>query len=232
MIFIILLLSTIFTGCSDNQKIDINLNRTQKDFIDKIYTERYLDEGPFRLDYHLRTILRSDNVVSLFGNIFVYNHLPHGWTKYEGKTFVKKDGVFKKITLEDLFPEKNQKEFLRNYCEAFYKSKPNDCCYFQGPNPLCDYFDQQFINTFVVDHESLILIFQPYTVGGLADEPFFVKIPFGELRGKWQPGNLLERQLPITKNFISSWNEENQIYDIRADHSIVMADYRSNGCGL
>ena len=72
----------------------------------------------------------------------------------------------------------------------------------------------------MVDHEFLILVFQPYTVGGCADVPFTVKIPFTKLIGKWQAGNPLEKQLPITKNFLSSWDKDNWISDVQEDHSI------------
>lgn len=56
--------------------------------------------------------------------------------------------------------------------------------------------------------------------GGFADRPFIVKIPFTELIGKWQVGNPLEKQLPFTKNFLSSWDKDNWISDIQEDHSI------------
>ena len=73
-----------------------------------------------------------------------------------------------------------------------------------------DRLDQELIKVFVVDHESLILVFQPYALGGFADGPFTVKIPFTELIGKWQTGNPLEKQLPIN-NFLSSWDKDNWI---------------------
>lgn len=77
------------------------------------------------------------------------------------------------------------------------------------------------IKLFAVDHESLIIIFQPYVVGGCADGPFFVKIPFTELVGKWQVGNPIEKHLPFTKNFLSSWEKGNWISDVQDDHSIA-----------
>lgn len=73
----------------------------------------------------------------------------------------------------------------------------------------------------MVDDKYLIVIFQPYIVGSGADDPFIVKIPFTELIGKWQTENPLERQLPINKNFISSWEKDNWIYDVQDDHSVA-----------
>lgn len=205
----------IFMGYSDCTNLHLFLWNLG---ITNILTESILDEGPFQMNYHLRAILFADNVVSLMGDIFVYDHLPHGWIRYEGKTYVKTNGSFKEITLNDLFPQPSQKEFLRSYCKTFLKQN-GDCNYFQSPDPLRDHLDQGLIKVFVVDHESLILVFQPYAVGGFADGPFTVKIPFITLIGKWQAGNPLEKHLPITKNFLSSWDSENWISDVHEDQS-------------
>ena len=109
-----LFLLLIFTACSsDSNKSFDNIEEIKKDFITTILNESVLDEGPFQMNYHLRAILFSDNVVSLMGNVFVFAHLPHGWKQYEGKTYAKMNGSFKEITLNDLFPKQSQKEFLR-----------------------------------------------------------------------------------------------------------------------
>ena len=221
MKLIYLFLPFIFSACSsDSNKGFDNLEEIKKDFITHILTESTLDEGPFQMNYHLRAILFADNVVSLMGNIFVYDHPPHGWIRYEGKTYVKTNGSFKEVTLNDLFPQPSQKEFLRSYCETFLKQN-RDCNYFQPPDPLRDHLDQGLIKVFVVDHESLILVFQPYAVGGFADGPFTVKIPFTTLIGKWQAGNPLEKHLPITKNFLSSWDKDSWAGDKQENRSIA-----------
>lgn len=221
MNLIYLFLLFILTACSsDSNKGFDNLEEIKKDFITTILTDSVLEEGPFQMNYHLRTVLFSDNVVSLMGDVFVFAHLPHGWIRYEGKTYIKTNGSFKELAIDDLFPDASQKEFLRSYCENFLKHN-GDFNYFQGADPLREHLDQELIKVFVVDHESLILIFQPYAVGGFADGPFIVKIPFTELIGKWQANNPLEKYLPITSNFLSSWDSENWISDVQEDHSIA-----------
>lgn len=223
-----LFLLLISTACSSgsNKRLK-NLEEIKKEFISTILTESVLDEGPFQMNYHLRAILFSDNVVSLMGDVFVFAHLPHGWTRYEGKTYVKTNGTFKEIGSNDLFPLHSQKEFLRSYCEKFFKNS-DDGSYFRGTNPLCDHLDQELIKTFVVDHESLILIFQPYSVDGLSDGPFTIKIPFTKLIGKWQEGNPLEKYLPITQNFLSSWDTDYWISDVQEDHSMAYQKKTAN----
>lgn len=217
----LLLLLTLMSCSSKAEKEFNNLEEIKQDFINTLLSESYLDEGPFHINYNLRSVLFSDNLVSLFGEVFVYAHLPHGWTRYETRNFVKQNGAFKEVTLKDLFPLISQQEFLRSYCEDFFKHRCNNCSYFQGHEPLLDHLDWELIKLFAVDHESLIIIFQPYVVGGCADGPFFVKIPFTELVGKWQVGNPIEKHLPITKNFLSSWEEGNWISDVQDDHSIA-----------
>lgn len=64
------LLLLIFTACSsDSSKRFDNLEEIKRDFINNILTESTLDEGPFQMNYHLRAILFSDNVVSLMGEV-------------------------------------------------------------------------------------------------------------------------------------------------------------------
>src|ERR1700731_4187463 len=143
MRLIYLFLLFMLTACSsDSNKAFENIEDIKKDFISTILTESVLDEGPFQMNYHLRAILFSDNVVSLMGDVFVYNHLPHGWVQYEGKTYMKTNGSFKDIKLDELFPQASQKEFLRSYCENFLK-KGNNGNYFQGTDPLRDHLDQE-----------------------------------------------------------------------------------------
>jgi hypothetical protein len=217
-----LILLFAFVGCSsESEKESDNIQKIKKDFINSILGESLVDEGPFHMNYHLRSVLFSDDVVSFFGKTLVQAHMPHGWVRYETKTLVKENGAFKEIVLSDLFPQASQQELLRSYCEDFFKHRCNNCSYFQGAEPIRKYLELEMMKLFVVDHESLIIIFQPYEVGGFADGPFYVKIPFTELVGKWQVGNPLEKHLPITKNFLSSWEENEWISDVQDDHSIV-----------
>lgn len=135
----------ICTACSSNADRGFkNLEEIKKDFINTILTESAIDEGPFQMKYHLRSVLFSDNVISLIGDVFVFAHLPHGWIKYEGKTFIKTNESFKEIMLSDLFLQASQKEFLRNYCENILKNNAG-CNYFQGADPLCDHLDQELV---------------------------------------------------------------------------------------
>ena len=77
-----------FSGCSDQDASFLdNLSALKREFIDEVL-EGSMDECPFHLDYKLRTVFYSEQVVSLFGELHHYTHLPHGWTKYGGAHFL------------------------------------------------------------------------------------------------------------------------------------------------
>ncbi len=209
MRFIFLFL--FLTSCIKNdhkEKLD-DLNSIKKDFISSVLQEN-VDESPFHMNYSFRTVFFSQDLVSFLGEILVYDHLPHGWSRFEGKTLYRIHGKFQEITLDDLFETPEQKEFLRSYCENNLKYKNEQGTYFSGKEPLMTKLDQNCLRTFVVDRCFLIIIFQPYQVGGCGDGPFVVKIPYDELKNQWNPKNplinLLTRVL-ASKEHSSSWNE-------------------------
>lgn len=201
----------ILAGCQseDHKNSMDDLNSIKKEFLNEIVSEEVI-ESPFHIIYKLKTVFFSREVVSLFGEISVYNHLPHGWRTYEGKTLCKINGQFQQVTLKDLFVTENQKEFLRSYCEDNLKFKNEQPTFFSGDNPLFTHLDLKNIHTFVVDHQSLIIIFQPYYVGGCGDGPFIVKIPYENLKGRWNSAHplipILNRTIK-SKSFTSSWEE-------------------------
>lgn len=151
------------------------------------------------MHYSMKTVFFSKDLISLFGEINVYDCMPHGWKRYEGKTYVKIKGQFKEIDLSDLFTSSSQKKFLRRYCENCLKN--DSMTYFGGENPLEEELDPEKIRTFVIDDQFLTIIFQPYVAVSSADGPFVVKIPFDHLKGQWDSGNIL---LPLLQKTVLS----------------------------
>ena len=189
-----------------------DLTNLKNEFIQQIHSEDG-DGGPYSFNYKFRTIFSSQEVNSLFGELTVHDRLPHGWKYYEGKTFCNINNRRAEISLRDLFPTDKQREFLRLICENSLKKEP--VSYFSGNEPLHTSLTQDDINTFVVDDQHLIIIFQPYIVGGGADGPFFVKIPFTDLRGHWEDSHPLLSHLKkavTSRAFTSSWDLE-QFYE-------------------
>jgi hypothetical protein len=94
-------------------------------------------------------------------------------------------------------------------CKRFnLKNQP--ISYFAGEDVLRTALSQDDLDTFVIDDQFLILIFQPYTAGSYADGPFFVKIPYEHAKNMWDNDNplaLLIGDVISSGQFISSWNE-------------------------
>jgi hypothetical protein len=201
----------LFIGCQNQDKtfkVD-DLNNIKKNFLSSIL-ESCVEESPFQMSYSLRTIFFSPDLVSLFGVVFVYDHLPHGWWKYEGKTFCRIQGKAKEIKLWELFHSMDQREFLRKYCEDVLKN--DSISYFSGDDPLRTRLEYDDIRQFVIDDTSLIVVFQPYTVSGTGDGPMHIKVPYSLLKAHWNSSHplpqLLEKIL-ASKSYTASWEQEN-----------------------
>lgn len=196
------------SACRDQSTVFLDdLSTLKKDFMAEVL-QGSVDECPFNLSYDLRTIFYSKELISLFGEFHQYTHLPHGWAKYEGRTFYKKNGKFIPLFLNDLISDKKGWEFIRNYCENVLKNDP--CSYFSGEEPLRTVLELKDLNTFILDDQALIFVFQPYTVAGGTDGPPVVKIRWDELLGVIKPSHLLSAVLNeaiSSKCFISSWDE-------------------------
>jgi hypothetical protein len=196
-------------GCGEqNIALLDDPSRLKKQFIAEVL-EGAIDECPFNLSYNLRTVFYSKELISLFGELHQYTHLPHGWKKYEGLTFYKKNEKFIPLILSDLITDKNGLEFIRNYCENVLKNDPYT--YFSGEKPLRTVLALRDLNTFTLDDQGLILVFQPYTVAGGTDSPPIVRIPWHDLWGITTPSHPLRAILSKTvssKCFISSWDEK------------------------
>lgn len=195
VLHLIFFLNLALLGCKGKDPIMDDLSFVKKHFLESISLSE-VEEGPFCMHYDLKTVFFSKDVISLFGKISVYEHLPHDWRRYEGKTYVKINGKFKQVFLNDLFITKNQQEFLRATCEKHLKD--NSIGYFSKNNPLRTTLDLKEINTFVIDDQFLIILFQPYVVEGGEDVPLVIKISFEQLKDHWNSKNPLFKILKKT----------------------------------
>lgn len=75
------ILMSLFTACEKPKKIN-DLNSIKKEFLNTIFSAE-VEEGPFDMQYTLKTIFFSKDLVSLFGKMNVYDAMPHGWKYYE-----------------------------------------------------------------------------------------------------------------------------------------------------
>ena len=108
---------------------------------------------------------------------------------------------------------------MRSYCENALKNRQNT--YLSGDTPLRKTLDQNDIHTFVIDDQFLILIFQPYVVGGSKDGPFVIKIPHEHLNGQLNSASPLPSLLQKTiasQSYTSSWNEKEFFQNLLNNH--------------
>ena len=198
----------LLTACQNkNPDLLEDLTELKKESLAEVL-EGSVDECPFDLSYHLRTVFYSNQIISIFGEFYQYTHLPHGWSRYEGRTFYKRNGNFKLLSLNDLFYTTESQELVRKYCESVLKNDP--CSYFSGQDVLRTTLAFKDISTFVLDDQALIIVFQPYTIAGLTDGPPIVRIPWADLRDILESSHSLWSVLNETlssKQFISSWEK-------------------------
>jgi hypothetical protein len=216
IIYRVSILLLVLVGCQkeDRTNHSADLNSIKTEFIDEIQQEDVI-ESPFHLHYTFKTVFFSKEIISLFGELNVYNHLPHGWSRYEGKTLCKINNQFREVALDDLFSTEAQKEFLRSYCEHNLKNENEQFNYFSEGDPISSHLDIKSIHTFILDHRFLIIIFQPYCVGGCGDGPFTVKIPYEHLIDHWNMAHPMVSILTRVINqesYSSSWRSEEGYY--------------------
>jgi hypothetical protein len=203
----LLLAMLLLASCKQQNVSPLDdLSALKNGFLEQI-SSNAVDEGPFSFDYRLRTTFFSQGVISLLGELTVQDRLPHGWCYYEGKTCCRVKGKWRELTLNDLFPTSEKREFLLQACEVSLKHDP--LSHFSGDDPLRTALTQEEIRTFVLDDQHLIIVFQPYAVGGCADGPFTVKIPFADLKGRWEEDHPLHASLQgaiSSQDFICWWD--------------------------
>jgi hypothetical protein len=199
------------------QQLDTSKSR----FIESVLNPEMID-GPLCMSYELSTVFLSSDLVSLFGTYLEYTCLPHHNIRYEGINYYKLHGQFVRIALRDIFVTDKQWEFLRVYCERDLRKQ--GLSYFCSEPPLRLQLDSKLIYTFVFDHESLIIVFQPYGVGGLADGPFTVRIPFSVLELQCEhPLFGLMKTVMTSQSWVSAWDSENPRYSSLPEHRIIGA---------
>lgn len=201
-----LLLILFLTGCEKDNQINLDdLNSRKQDFIEAVF-DGEVDEGPFFLNYKMKTIFFSKDVVSIFEEFSRYTNLPHESVRYEGKIFCKINGKLKQIYFDDLFPTESDKEFIRKHCEDVMIA--GSIGYFGEDSSFRESLNLDDVKNVVIDEQFLIIIFQRYVVAGLDDLPTVLKIPHHVFKSRLNSNNplisLLEKTIE-SKLFVSSW---------------------------
>ena len=147
---------------------------------EEIFSEEVWDEG-FSLSYELLPAYQAPNLISIYGYDFQGRGGCHGCTYYEGKTFWQSGDSIIKLALDDLFVKGTEhRQFLLRYCENYFKASGYG--YYSSLSEFSLKLSSSDLDIFVLMDKGLMIIFRAYTVGGWADGPDTVLIPYINLK--------------------------------------------------
>lgn len=138
------------------------------------------DFGGYELNYESYPVYCSKNLISIFAYEFQHRGCPHGWIHYEGKNFWQKKDSIREIALADLFINGSDWcTYLLQYCDHYLRSL-NYGYYGQ----IAD-FDPELkiedLKAFLITDMGITIVFPSYVVGGFADGPDVISIPYSDL---------------------------------------------------
>ncbi len=145
----------------------------------EIFTEETWEDG-VTLSYELLPVCQQPNLISIYGCDFQGRGC-HGCTYYEGKTFWQKGNSVIQLVLDDLFVKGSGfQQCLLEYCEDYFKTSGYG--YYSSRSELLPELGLNDLDIFVPTDKGLMIVFSAYRVGGWADGPDKVLIPYANLR--------------------------------------------------
>jgi hypothetical protein len=131
------------------------------------------------LYYNLHLVHASANLLEFYGYHSQYTGGAHGSTQYITKVFWQNGNNISEITLNDLFTPSG-KNALFEYCHQYFKE--NKWGYYSYDDiEDWDPFQPHHLDDFLLTKEGLLLIFQNYTLFGLADDPMTFSLPYAQI---------------------------------------------------
>lgn len=146
---------------------------------EEVFSEEVYDDDCL-LSYNLFPVYQTPNLISILGCDFQGRGC-HGCTYYEGKTFWQNGKSIVKLALDDLFVKgREYRWFLIKYCENYFK----DSCYgyYSSDSELLPQLQSDDLDIFTLTDQGLMIVFRAYKVGGWADGPDQVLIPYRKLK--------------------------------------------------
>ena len=145
----------------------------------EIAEEEVWEDGT-TLTYGLFPMFQSQNLISICG-IHCKVRGCHGSTYYEGKNFWQSGNTVKQLVLDDLFIKgTNYRKFLLQYCENYFKFSGYG--YYSSLKEFPPDLVSEDLDIFLLKDKGLMIVFRAYRVGGWADGPDTVLIPYAKLK--------------------------------------------------
>lgn len=132
----------------------------------------------------------SKKLLSLTGETYTYTGGAHGNTFYISQNYSLTGENIKLINLSDLFiADSDFINILSNYLIKKLKEQ-NASLIINGE---ITEFNEKDLRAFAISPRDLLFVFSPYSVASYAEGPFFVKVPYSEIRQIVNPdGPLIE----------------------------------------
>ncbi len=177
-----------------NKKLETSATALFESFVkyeeisEEVYDQGF---GGCTLVYQLFPVYSVPNLISVYGFEFQDRACPHGWTHYQGKNFWQNGNDVIEFSLENIFiKESDWCRFLLNYCENHFKSRHYG--YYQPGYGITPELELNDLDIFVLTEQGLMIIFRSYTVGGWADGPATIVIPYQDLKRFIDPNGPLK----------------------------------------
>ena len=132
--------------------------------------------------YKLTPVYATPKLISIFGETNKFSGLPHGSSRYLSLNFWWDGRQVNQIALGQMINCSEEfEEFVSSYCTKFFKE--NRIGYFSVADEFSSTIDIQLEDCDIVtlSESGLTITFQPYKVGGWADGPYSVTMPFKDL---------------------------------------------------
>lgn len=167
-----------------NKQLEAAASNLFDDFVgyEKTTQEQYNNDfGGCSMNYQLLPVYCLPNLISVYGSESQSRDCPHGWTHHEGKNFWRNEDAIFEIGLKDLFVnESDWCNFLLQYCDDYFKSTKHG--YYSPDYGLTPELVPEDLEIFVLTERALMIIFRSYRVGGWADGPDVITIPYYKLK--------------------------------------------------
>jgi hypothetical protein len=182
-----------------NCKLHDNAKTVHSQFIqqfsDEEKTQCEFDEEAISMDIDKRDVLyiltptyASSRIVSVFGELHIYQGLPHGSSRYYALNYFSDEKQIYQFTLEDLFLK--DKNFIDFIIEYSLRSLKIEKVGYTGD--LFPEINPEDLHVFTLSKNGLAITFQPYHIGGWADGPYSITIPFQKLMPYIKPEGPLD----------------------------------------
>lgn len=189
-----------------NQNVEADAKTLFEEFVDyeKNTDEQYTNDfGGCFMDYDLYPVYCLPKLISIYGSEFQARDCPHGWTHHHGKNFWWYGNNIIEISLKDLFvKESNWCNFLLHYCDNHFRLLRYG---YYGLEDFEPELKPDDLDVFILNEAGLTIIFPSYRVGGWADGPDVITIPYDKLAGFIDPKGPLN-EIPSVNSLLNNFN--------------------------